>query len=73
MENLYKWKHFSDKIIGQAVYCYLKYPLSYRDIQELLSERGIEVCYTIIYRWVVEYFPTIFSKIKNKINKTNDS
>ena len=39
MENLYKWKHFSDKIIGQAVYCYLKYPLSYRDIQELLSER----------------------------------
>ncbi len=39
MQSLYKWKHFSEEIIIQAVYWYLKYSLNYRDIQELLSER----------------------------------
>ena len=73
MQNLYKWKHFSEEIIIQAVYWYLKYSLSYRDVQELLSERGLDVCHTTIYRWVIEYSPLLASKIKNKIRKTNDS
>ena len=37
-------------------------PLSYRDVQELLSERGIDVCYTTIYRWVIEFSPLITTK-----------
>ena len=73
MQNLYKWKHFSEEIIIQAVYWYLKYSLSYRDVQEILSERGLDVCHTTIYRWVIEYSPLLASKIKKKIRKTNDS
>ncbi len=72
MQNLYKWKHFSEEIIIQAVYWYLKYSLSYRDVQELLSERGLDVCHTTIYRWVIEYSPLLASKIKKKIRKTKD-
>ena len=73
MQSLYKWKHFSEEIIIQSVYWYLKYSLSYRDVQELLSERGIKVCYTTIYRWVIQYSPIISYRITKKINKTNDS
>ena len=49
IKNLYKLKNFLEEMIIQAVYRYLKYSLSYRDVQELLSERGIDVCYTTIY------------------------
>jgi len=73
MQNSYKWKHFPKEIIIQAVYWYLKYSLSYRDVQELLSERGIDVCYTTIYRWVIEFSPLITTKIKKRIKRTNDS
>ena len=73
MQNLYKWKHFPKEIIIQAVYWYLKYSLSYRDVQELLSERGIGVCYTTIYRWVIESSPLITAKIKKRIRRTNDT
>ncbi len=72
-QNLFKWKHFSEEIIIQSVYWYLKYSLSYRDVQELLSERGIEVCHTTIYRWLIEFSPLITTKIKKKVRKTNDS
>lgn len=73
VKELYKWKHFSEEIIIQAVYWYLKYFLSYRNAQDLLSERGINVCYTTVYRWVIEYSLLVSSRIKKKINKTNDS
>jgi IS6 family transposase len=39
-------------VIGVAVRGYLRYGLSYRDIEELLSERGIEVDHVTVYRWV---------------------
>ncbi|MCT0509693.1 IS6 family transposase, partial [Lactococcus cremoris] len=38
-----------------AVGYYLRYNLSYREVQELLYDRGINVCHTTIYRWVQEY------------------
>ncbi len=69
MQNLYKWKHFSEEIIVQSVYWYLKYSLSYRDVQELLSERGIKVCYTTIYKWIIQYSPIVSSRIKKKLIK----
>ena len=38
-----------------AVSYYLRYNLSYREVQDLLYDRGINVCHTTIYRWVQEY------------------
>ena len=55
--NKFKWKHFSKDIILLCVRWYLKYNLSYRDLKEMLAERGIEVSHTTIYRWVKEYTP----------------
>ena len=40
-----------------AVRWYLRYGLSYRDVEELLAERGIEVDHVTIYRWVQRFMP----------------
>ncbi len=39
----FKGRHFEASLILQAVSWYLRYPLSYRDIEEMLRERGLEV------------------------------
>ena len=41
--NAFKWKHFVGEIILQTVRWYLKYPLSYRNLKEMMAERGIKV------------------------------
>ena len=43
---------FPREVIAVAVRWYLRYGLSYRDVQELLAERGVEVDHVTIYRWV---------------------
>ena len=42
-----------------AVRWYLRYGLSYRDIEELLAERGIEVDHVTVYRWVQRFTPLL--------------
>ena len=46
---------FPPEIIVLAVRRYLRYGLSYRDVEELLGERGIEVDHVTIYRWVQRF------------------
>ena len=46
------WYRFPREVIAVAVRWYLRYGLSYRDVEELLAERGIEVDHVTIYRWV---------------------
>ncbi len=51
----FKGKQFQKDVIIVAVGYYLRYNLSYREVQEILYDRGIHVCHTTIYRWVQEY------------------
>jgi len=44
-------------VITLAVRWYLRYGLSYRDVEELRAERGITVDHVIIYRWVQRFTP----------------
>ena len=46
----FKWRHFQAEIILLCVRWYLRYPLSYRDLEEMMLERGIYVDHTTIYR-----------------------
>ncbi len=50
---------FPSEVIVLAVRWYLRYGLSYRDIEELLGERGIEVDHVTIYRWVQRFTPLL--------------
>ena len=48
---------FPPEVITLAVRWYLRFGLSYRDVEELLAERGIEVDHTTLFRWVVRFTP----------------
>lgn len=47
-QNLFKWKHFQTEIIILCVHWYLKCPLSYRMLVEMMQERGINVVHTTV-------------------------
>jgi transposase-like protein len=50
---------FPPDVIVLAVRWYLRFGLSYRDVEELLAERGIEVDHVTVYRWVVRFTPLL--------------
>jgi transposase, IS6 family len=50
---------FPPEVIVLAVRWYLRFAISYRDVEELLAERGIEVDHTTIYRWVQQFTPLL--------------
>ncbi len=50
--NPFKGRHFQRDIILWAVRWYCKYGISYRELQEMLAERGVNVDHSTIYRWV---------------------
>ena len=50
---------FPPEVILLAVRWYLRYELSYRDLEELLAERGIEVDHVTLYRWVQRFTPLL--------------
>ncbi len=60
----FKGRHFEAGLIVQAVSWYLRYPLSYRDIEELLLERGLEVDHSTVNRWVLAYAPLIERRLR---------
>ncbi len=69
----FKGKQFEQDIIMVAVGYYLRYNLSYRNISELLRERGISVCHTTIYRWVQEYSKITYFLWKKRNRMAGDS
>jgi len=71
--NAFKWKHFAGEIILLNVRWYLKYALSYKNLEEIMAERGIKVDHTTIMRWVHEYSPEIEKKVRRYLKPTNDS
>src|SRR6476619_1959835 len=60
----FRGRHFAATLIAQAVSCYLRYALSYRDIEEMLLERGMEVDHSTINRWVLAYAPVIERRLR---------
>jgi transposase-like protein len=53
----YRRHRFPASIIQHAVWLYLRFTLSYRDVEELLAERGIDVSYETVRRWVLKFGP----------------
>ena len=50
---------FPSDVIVLAVRWYLRFGLSYRDLEELLAERGVEVDHITVYRWVQRFTPLL--------------
>jgi transposase, IS6 family len=48
MENPFKWRHYESEIILLCVRWYLRYSLSYRDVAEIMQERGLSTAHTTV-------------------------
>jgi len=66
---VFKWRHFKKDIILMAVRWYLAYSLSYRDIEELMAERGVSVDHSTLNRWVMKYAPELEAEFRRKHKK----
>jgi putative transposase len=62
----FKWRHFKKDMILMLVRWYLAYSLSYRDIEELALERGLQVDHSTINRWVIEYAPQMEESFRKR-------
>ena len=69
----FKWRHFQADLILLNVRWYLRYSLSYRDLEEMMLERGVNVDHTTIYRWVQAYSPELDKRCRPYLKPTNDS
>src|SRR6266487_722143 len=69
----FKWRHFEAEIILLCVRWYLRYALSYRDLEEMMRERDLSVDHTTIFRWVQRYAPELEKRSRPPLKATNDS
>src|ERR1700739_3393605 len=60
----YRRHRFPPEIIQHAIWLYLRFTLSYRDVEELLAERGLDVSYETVRRWVLKFGPLIARKLR---------
>ena len=51
--------HYPKAVIVHAVFFYVRYAVLYRDLEEILAERGVAVDHATLNRWVVKYSPLI--------------
>jgi transposase, IS6 family len=69
----FKWRHFEAESILLYVRWYLRYSLSYRDLSEIMRERGLHVDHTTIFRWVQRYAPELEKRCRPHLKASNDS
>ena len=62
----YSGYHFPPEIIQHAIWLYLRFTLSFRDVEDLLAERGISVPYETIRRWVNRFRPLIVDDLRKR-------
>jgi putative transposase len=71
--SAHKGAHFERDIILTCVRWYLAYPLSYRQLEEMMQERGVAVDHSTIHRWVLKYSPQLeaaFHRRKRPVSRS---
>ena len=62
--SVFKRRRFPTEVILVCVPWYCKYGISYRDLAEMMQERGVMVDHTTIFRWVQRYAPEIEKRVR---------
>jgi putative transposase len=65
-ETLYRRHRFPGEIISYAVWLYYRFTLSYRDIELLLAERGVQVTYEAIRQWCSKFGPVLAAGLRHR-------
>ena len=55
----FKGSHFERDIVLWGVRWYVAYPISYRQLEEMMEDRGVEVDHSTLNRWILEYVPLL--------------
>src|ERR1700751_2061896 len=63
-EISYPRHRFPPEIIQHAIWLYLRFTLSYRDVEELLAERGLDISYETVRCWVLKFGPVIARRLR---------
>jgi IS6 family transposase len=71
--NPFKGRHYSGEVILLAVQWYLRYPLAYEHVAEMLAERGLDVDASCVWRWVQAYGPELNKRCRLHVRPTNKS
>jgi len=69
----FKGNHFSKSVILYAVFFYVRYGVSYRDLEEIMAERGVEIDHATLNRWVVKFSPLIAANAQSRKKSTAPS
>ena len=68
----FKWRHFPPDIILWGVRWYCLYPISYRQLSEMMRDRRVEVDHSTLSRWVQKYGPELDKRCRPQLKPTND-
>jgi transposase-like protein len=68
----YRRHRFPPSIIQHAIWLYLRFTLSYRDVEELLAERGLDVSYETVRNWVLKFGPMIARRLRRSRPRPSD-
>jgi putative transposase len=68
----YRRHRFPPGIIQHAIWLYLRFTLSYRDVEDLLAERGLDVSYETVRRWVLKFGPTVACRLRQRRPRPSD-
>ncbi len=69
----FKGSHFEREVILWGVRWYVAYPISYRQLEEMLEERGVEVDHSTLNRWVVKYAPLLDQQFRARKRRVGSS
>jgi len=70
---LFKGRHFEGDIIVLCVRWYLRFGLSFRNLEEMMAERNLNVDHVTIWRWVQRYAPELNRRCRRELRMTNRS
>jgi putative transposase len=68
----YRRHRFPPSIIQHTIWLYLRFTLSYRDVEDLLAERGLDISYETVRRWVLKFGPLIARKLRQRRSRPSD-
>jgi IS6 family transposase len=69
----FKGRQFTTEVILWAVRWYLMFPISYRDLELMLQDRGVTVDHTTIFRWIQAYAAELERRIRPQLRLSNGS
>src|SRR5918992_5948022 len=72
-DQSFKGRQFTAEVILWAVRWYLMFPISYRDLELMLADRGVEVDHTTLFRWIQAYAPELEKRIRPHLHRSNGS